>query len=213
MNRSALHPLLTVLMLVSMCAARAAAQTIGAKVNIDLNATEQLRLILIVNDEVGLPAQLLQEARRVTAKIFQHASVDIVWLAARGAAPEEPPAPETVSEWEFWNARYVVRIARSDAGRSPSSALGFTVPGTRTTTVVYPYVEQVARSGREDVTLVLGHVMAHELGHLLLRSSAHSTGGLMRATLDMGRAARGVLLFTDTEEKTIRASLSLARSL
>jgi hypothetical protein len=188
-----------------MCAARAAAQAIGAEVNNDLNATERLRLILIVNDQVDLPAQLLQDARGVADKIFRHAGVDIVWFAARGAIPEEPVA---VSEWEFRNAQYVVRIATSAAGRSPSSALGFTAPGTRTTTVVYPYVEQVARSGRDDVALVLGHVMAHELGHLLLRRSAHSTGGLMRTTLDVGRAARGVLLFTHTEEETIRASLS-----
>ena len=69
-------------------------------------------------------------------------------------------------------------------------------------------VEQQARGDRKNPALLLGHVMAHELGHLLLRRAAHSLGGLMRASLDVERAGRGVLLFTDAEEEAIRASLS-----
>jgi len=61
----------------------------------NLNAAEPLRLILIVNDEVRLPAQLLQDAREVAARIFRHADVDIVWFAAHDAIPQEPAATKT----------------------------------------------------------------------------------------------------------------------
>jgi hypothetical protein len=52
--------------------------------------------------------------------------------------------------------------------------------------------------------IILGHAMAHELGHLLLGTNSHSRDGLMRAQWnrgDLAEAARGNLLFS-TEEAT-----------
>jgi hypothetical protein len=56
---------------------------------------------------------------------------------------------------------------------------------------------------------VLGHVVAHELGHLLLGRGTHSAAGLMRADLDTNLAVQGRLLFTDAEARAIRAALEV----
>jgi hypothetical protein len=48
-------------------------------------------------------------------------------------------------------------------------------------TVFVDRVESIAGLAKIDAVLLLGRAMAHELGHLLLGSDAHSPSGLMRA--------------------------------
>jgi hypothetical protein len=55
---------------------------------------------------------------------------------------------------------------------------------------------------------LLGYVMVHEVGHLLLGKDSHSAAGLMRGRWEMAelqRAARGELFFTASETERIRA--------
>jgi hypothetical protein len=55
---------------------------------------------------------------------------------------------------------------------------------------------------------LLGYVVVHELGHLLLGKDSHSTAGLMRGRWEMTelqRAARGDLFFTPSETERIKA--------
>jgi predicted Zn-dependent protease len=81
---------------------------------------------------------------------------------------------------------------------------------------VYVFYDQVAGFSnvqRMDSALVLGTVIAHEIGHLLLRHG-HSPEGLMRASWDSGdwqRASSGFLLFSPPEPTTIRATISSCR--
>ena len=61
-----------------------------------------------------------------------------------------------------------------------------------------------------DASQLLGHVMAHELGHLLLPHGAHSAAGLMRPALDRAQvraAIAGLLTFTPDQAALIRARL------
>jgi hypothetical protein len=74
--------------------------------------------------------------------------------------------------------------------------------------IPYPRVHELARNGSATVGLVLGHVIAHELGHLLLQRATHSAAGLMRATLDLRLAQQGRLLFTAPEAQAIRAAIA-----
>jgi hypothetical protein len=57
---------------------------------------------------------------------------------------------------------------------------------------------------------VLGAAMAHELGHLLLDSHAHSHDGVMAERLrpaELIRAARGELRFDDQQAEAIRRQI------
>jgi len=62
--------------------------------------------------------------------------------------------------------------------------------------------------GRESSHgLVLGVVVAHELGHLLLGAGAHSPGGIMQAgwhPREIDKALQGHLLFTHSQCRQIR---------
>ena len=57
-----------------------------------------------------------------------------------------------------------------------------------------------------DAGLILGHVIAHEIGHLLLPYNSHARTGLMRGGWDTQqamRAATGALTFTPKEAALI----------
>jgi len=49
--------------------------------------------------------------------------------------------------------------------------------------VFYHRVEEESRNGISSTSTILGHIMAHELGHLLLGEDSHSADGIMTETL------------------------------
>jgi hypothetical protein len=62
---------------------------------------------------------------------------------------------------------------------------------------------------------MLGHVMAHELGHLLLPHGAHSVVGVMRPAWDRAQAKgalEGTMTFTPDQAELIRTLLSASAS-
>jgi hypothetical protein len=81
----------------------------------------------------------------------------------------------------------VVRLARSSrtVTRTAAFALGDAFidaeAGSGVLATIYvDRVEEMAAMSEADAAILLGRVIAHELGHLLLATSAHSTTGLMR---------------------------------
>jgi hypothetical protein len=65
----------------------------------------------------------------------------------------------------------------------------------------------LAESGGASRALLLGHVMAHEIGHLLLGVNSHANTGLMHVPWDRDqreKAYLGTLLFTNKEAEQIR---------
>jgi hypothetical protein len=69
--------------------------------------------------------------------------------------------------------------------------------------------EAAARNGSPHST-VLAYAMAHEIGHVLLRSSAHTRWGIMSGIWtenEYTQMADGVLLFSAEAAKTMKANL------
>lgn len=88
--------------------------------------------------------------------------------------------------------------------------LGYTVfaeGGSVYATVFRDRVLEHARRGRNSPGVLLGTVMAHELGHLLLGKSVHARYGLMSCpwtASQLDRAAAGLLLFSTDEAARMR---------
>jgi hypothetical protein len=62
---------------------------------------------------------------------------------------------------------------------------------------------------------VLAHVMAHEVGHLLLGTNAHSPTGIMRPSWqarELRSIIMGTLLFTSEQAGSMQAKLSDVRA-
>jgi hypothetical protein len=76
--------------------------------------------------------------------------------------------------------------------------------------VFYDRAAELQTAWNVSLTDVLGNVMAHELGHLLLGSNSHASIGIMKARWqgeELNRAARGSLLFTAEQSEHMRAKL------
>jgi hypothetical protein len=82
--------------------------------------------------------------------------------------------------------------------------------GGRIAYVLFDRVTQVARAARSDLIDVLGRVMAHEIGHLMLPDGSHSGRGLMRADWnikELHRPPEAAFEFTIPQGETIRHRL------
>jgi hypothetical protein len=73
--------------------------------------------------------------------------------------------------------------------------------------IFYPRIKAYSPDLGMLVSQLLGHVMAHEMGHLLLPYGAHSVAGLMRPEWDRSQvqaANRGLLTFLPDQAGLIR---------
>ncbi len=107
------------------------------------------------------------------------------------------------------------------ADRFPShhEALGAALPCSAGVSVCfaqvfYHQVEELARSAdvSTDLDQILGHVIAHEIGHLLFGADSHSRTGIMKASWadgDLRSASRGILLFTPEQSDRMRAEVQV----
>jgi len=169
------------------------------------NRGTALAIRVQVQDYAQVPHKMLEQAERVATDILADTGIQLSWVNCPAAGCLEPILP----------AELDLRILpQSMAERLPASndALGFTWVSTEKgpcylANVLYHRVEMLADALACPRADILGYVMAHELGHLLLRSSAHSSIGIMRA-----RATRKDLLhpwgFTPAQARHMRADVS-----
>jgi hypothetical protein len=172
---------------------------------------ERLSIDCLVDDLVTAADNTLAEAQRSVARIFEPLAVQIVWFDTTSALRRQKALDDPGAQRAFVTSLYVVRLVAKDGdgGMTPSErSLGSAAVGTRVAIIPYPRVLELARNGSVTVGLVLGHVIAHELGHLLLQRATHSAAGLMQATLDLRLAQQGRLLFTAPEAQAIRAAIA-----
>jgi hypothetical protein len=76
--------------------------------------------------------------------------------------------------------------------------------------VFYDHIKEAAVEKGLSLPQILGNVIAHELGHLLLGANSHSMTGLMRARWsweELIAADRGELNFSNSERARIQNSV------
>jgi len=110
----------------------------------------------------------------------------------------------------------ILTSAMADRGVIPDGTIGFAAvePGVggRVAYVVYDRVRDFADDTTVDDMRMMGIVMAHEIGHLLLVHQSHSDGGLMRGRWHQSefRSARPHdLHFSEHQAVEIRRTLRL----
>jgi hypothetical protein len=169
-----------------------------------------LQITVRIFDLVGVPSRTLAQAQQQASRILQQAGLQTAWLHCPLSLTE---ARTNTSCNEPWGPIDLdLRIStRTVARRSgvPDGALGSAFPFAERNhaSMFYEHVEELAQGGRASRAEILGHVMTHEIGHLLFRSMKHSPVGIMRAQWndeDLGNAARGRLCFTPEEATNLR---------
>jgi len=148
-----------------------------------------------VCDLEGVPKLLLHLAQDVAGEVYRDAGVELEW-ADNDCHPAE--------------GVFAVSIrSREMAGTLVSDhTIGFAESGTRDATVLYDRVKWFARRYHLNCGVMLGYVIAHELGHLLLPPKSHSAEGVMRAVLDLHLASERQLRFTSQQGALILDKLA-----
>jgi hypothetical protein len=164
------------------------------------------RLTVRVYDFTSLATRLRHSAVGEARAIIADAGAAADWHDCSRA---EPCAPES--------GDLVVRLVRETGAAAPQwrRALGLSVvdpvAGSGTlATVFINRVEDSARHAGADPGLLLGRAIAHEVGHLILRTNEHGDRGLMRAIWteqEMARNAHDDWVFAGSERRLLRAAL------
>jgi hypothetical protein len=143
-------------------------------------------LEVVINDGAGVPAELLRSARQEAARILEQAGVASRWRDCFGDGGRTP----SVCTEPLTPSRLIVRIARlrarvfqrtpigaGDAVEILGDAMCIRGAGGHYGTIYYGSIERLAGGSQLRMARVLGYVIAHEIGHLLL--GPQHTGGVM----------------------------------
>ena len=161
-------------------------------------------------------------ALRMATRVMIAGAIDVAWKNC-----DLPDVCATVPGREF-----VIRVVRSSEAARGSGA-GDREPGKTNegpfvlgeasidlneqagvlATIYVDRIERMAALAEADTASLLGRAIAHELGHLLLATNAHSPRGLMRARWTAGELRRNQTadwMLTRRDAEAMRRRLTIA---
>ena len=172
----------------------------------EIASTNGLTLTVEVDNWANISPATLQKGQEVASQILAEAGVMLRWVDC----PCEKPRPDATT----LSLRIIPKLFGARSSTFRSDHLGFaaaTEEGGVLATVFYDRIQSVGKGS--DLSHLLGLATAHELGHLLLGSKAHTTEGIMRPqwTRKLLRDTRpGHFRFTLEQSQSIRSRVSQA---
>jgi hypothetical protein len=166
---------------------------------VEAAAQEHPQVTVVVYNDAGIPAGVIESAKKTAERIYRDAGVAIMWRDHR--------APATGATELF------VRIVRRSLNL-PGEDFGIAFVGDDgegvQADIFYSSIEQLTNNTSASAAQVMGHVMAHELGHLLLGMNSHSSFGIMQAhwtEQQLRLMSKGILKFDKRQSRAIWARL------
>jgi hypothetical protein len=180
------------------------------------------KVTIHVRNYARVDSQTLSQAELVTSGIFRKAGVETRWvdmaltvgsdtIDSAGRSTFTPGDIQLDICPDFMANRF--NLPEDVMGLAPGAGLNrgaIYVFDGKVTALTWTIVTS---NSRREVSWfitkgqVLGHAIAHELGHLLLNQQGHSSVGIMRGKWGYGEmrdASRGELLFTPQQAGTIQ---------
>lgn len=166
--------------------------------------------VSLFNDARVDPATLAEAEARASA-IFSEAGIAVEWLACAPVDPADFAPRHTACSALAWPSHLSVRIRPQAVSVSADTYGQAFVDSSGAGLYSNVYFQNLARSSRHPNLSegeLLGCVLAHELGHLLLGINSHSSSGLMQSHWDssaLHSATRSDLFFTPAQSATLRS--------
>lgn len=170
---------------------------------------ERLAIRIVVYDYAQVPPDVLAQATSVVSRVFGEIGVDVAWMDVAEFTRQMPS--ENAARQAFVHSVVQVNVISPDMHRmlgGRSSVLGAAGSHTRRVWIAFARIQHLARLALNDVSDVLGSVIAHEIGHLFMPSRKHAVTGLMRHGVDPNLIAHNRLSFLAEEARLIRATLA-----
>jgi len=177
-------------------------------------ALHRTRIVVSVFNAAGLDPNTLREAEITAQAIFQQAGLTILWKNC----PAQPGQESESCVQKMENRHLVLHIEhqpRTLAADAYGVAFLGAVGWGMYCDVFSDRISDLHRHTRLSESRILGIVAAHELGHLLLGSHAHSPSGIMRPRwrpADFSGQILGATYFSPRQAQEISDSLNLAQA-
>jgi hypothetical protein len=170
----------------------------------------QLKLGVRTYNYAAVPGNILLEAEQHAAEIFHRAGINLAWIGCPVSAREVDKFPACAPNTGSLALTLKILPESMAAGFGlPLKNFGVTLQH-HASFVFYNRVQLANRVGLSE-PVVLGHIIAHELGHLLLGEGGHSDKGIMMEDLrvrNFRQAEKGTPLSFSTEQaERMRARL------
>jgi hypothetical protein len=178
-----------------------------------------------VKNYAGVAQTTLAEGEEVATGIFRNAGIETRWadlaLTSDSNQINSPNHPaQTLVDIQL----SIFPRVMSDRNGLPDNVMGLAPGNGPDRKIVYVFDRNVeariwwllrancngCMDQRISKAQILGHVMAHEVGHLLLNQQIHSPHGIMRGEwsfTDYRDMTRGMLLFTLQQAEVLRADV------
>ena len=174
-----------------------------------------------VYNRAGTPPSVLAHAERVLVSLFRESGIELNWQVGPPDAPESnrvmfpEPVPAARERALACAARTdIALLIVGDGAVGPTrTALGYAnpfAPDGINATVLYPRVTEAANKHGIAPAILLAHAIAHEIGHVLLRSSKHREHGLMAGGWDAAQfrwIARTGIFFERADARQMKATI------
>jgi hypothetical protein len=165
----------------------------------NLNAEDQPTALVRVDNMAAVPVETLRFAEAWAAGAFSRIGARVRWIDEDTAVRGHLAAQYTL----------VLVNAEHDPGvPGIQDSLGVAVPRGRRAYVFYDRIDALRVRAPGSVASILGGVMAHELGHLMLLSLRHSGNGIMSPNATIG--AEPLDTFTTSQAREILSRLRQA---
>ena len=147
----------------------------------------------------------LRQAQLITARIFAHIGVEVKFRTRlkREATPD-------------LSVSIVLQVDERAPAQLHSGAMAYAVPFGTSGTRIHVFLDRVRNTWPQDGEgILMGHVMAHEITHVLQGANRHSENGIMKASWerqDYAQMKSGMLLFDTTDSDLILTALKQVRN-
>jgi hypothetical protein len=177
-------------------------------------------LIVRIYDYAKLSSRYLSRAAEKAQHVYRQAGIETRWIQCR-ASLEEPvknAACETEPGATVLQMKILPKVMAERFGLA-GDVYGFALPPREggfgnVASIFHHRVEGLAASSGTPPAVILGHMLAHEAGHLLLGINGHSSRGIMHIPWredDLQRAEVGRLKFTRQQAERMRKQVTERR--
>jgi len=164
------------------------------------------KVTILIYNYAQVTRAVLTGAEREAGRIFADAGISILWFECPAVPSTAGPQGLCQNASESKDIRLQL-LSAPIKSNSQDSVWGLAVRPD-IASVYYEYVVRLAVAYEFEVDSILGAVIAHEIGHLLLGPNSHYGIGIMRPQWSFEQVRQvmmGTLLFTPEQSKHLRA--------
>ncbi len=186
---------------------------VGACAEAENNAVRPAVTVLVYN-YARVPEGTLDRAKQEATRIYSRIGIETAWLDCPLSPAQESAYPACqIDLGPTTLALRVIAAPKTPGLRLDPDSFGFALlpesGGFGSVASVFAHRARKLASGDSSFeALLLGHLMTHEIGHLLLGVGSHSVTGLMRAHWqqhELELVRQRTLAFTSAQAESIRA--------